>query len=320
MRYMRPWNLTENFTKLPNQLLRLKGLSMTAKVIWGVLSRLSGGKTYCFPKIDTLAEELDLERKTVMSAINDLVTSGLLQRVRRGMGKSNVYHFLDHVVFSDLYTGAPDEVTTEPDEPDEEELMGSSIRTSRSPKNVLQEVQKPDLQKSEERTADKKDFIRAGLEDKSSSTHPQQKQERKPPKREGADLKPIMEAVNAYVPAGPDFAKRLRSDVLAANPNLSTEQIVAVIHSSVPKNFKPDSPGFFRASSPDVARSPRFQVVQHKPIPEAPSCGLCLDRGVIGAAGANCWNDLRPQVASGSAKICDCGAGDLWRGLRDSDH
>ena len=34
MRHLRPWNLTENFTKIPNQVLYFRGLSLNAKIIW----------------------------------------------------------------------------------------------------------------------------------------------------------------------------------------------------------------------------------------------------------------------------------------------
>ena len=80
MRYLRPWNLTENFTKIPNPVLYYRGLSLTARVVWAVMTRLTGGKTFCFPKIETIANELDLNRTTVLAAIQNLVEEGFLER------------------------------------------------------------------------------------------------------------------------------------------------------------------------------------------------------------------------------------------------
>ena len=48
----------------------------------------------CFPGIDRLAEELGVERKSVMRYTRELQDRGLITIKRRGLGRTNVYHIM----------------------------------------------------------------------------------------------------------------------------------------------------------------------------------------------------------------------------------
>ena len=109
-RYIRPYNFTTDVTIIPTAMARFPGVSAAAKLIWATLARFSGGKTFAFPSNETIANEIGMSQDTVQRGIAELAAAGFLLPQRRGRGKTNVYHFLEHHVFQSLTSAVPDEV------------------------------------------------------------------------------------------------------------------------------------------------------------------------------------------------------------------
>src|SRR5687767_12825168 len=103
-KYIRPWVFTRDVTTTPNCVLRCKAISLNAKHVWGVMARCTGGENVTWVGGQRIAEELACSRKIVVSAIAELVKAGFLERKRRGFGRTNVYHFLNHECFHDFFT------------------------------------------------------------------------------------------------------------------------------------------------------------------------------------------------------------------------
>lgn len=109
-RYIRPYNFTTDVTIIPTAMARFPGVSAAAKLIWATLARFSGGKTFAFPSNETIANEIGMSQDTVQRGIAELAAAGFLLPQRRGRGKTNVYHFLEHHVFQSLTSAVPDDV------------------------------------------------------------------------------------------------------------------------------------------------------------------------------------------------------------------
>ncbi len=84
--------LRKGFTIVPNLLFAAKGLSHGARLTYVLLLKYAWKKGSCFPGIDRLAEEIEVERKSVMRYTSELQNRGLVTIKRRGLGKTNVYH------------------------------------------------------------------------------------------------------------------------------------------------------------------------------------------------------------------------------------
>jgi len=94
-------HIPEGLTKIP-----VSQLSHGAKVCYGRLARYAGENGFCYPKIETLAKEIGVERRAVGNYIEELKKFGLIETKRRGLNKSNYYFFLDNVVLRDALTNS----------------------------------------------------------------------------------------------------------------------------------------------------------------------------------------------------------------------
>ena len=83
------------FTQVPNFLFKGAGLSMGAIVVYSKFLSYAWHNDYCFPGQQTLADDLDVSRKSVNTWIGELETAGLIQIEQRGLGQTNKYklHF-----------------------------------------------------------------------------------------------------------------------------------------------------------------------------------------------------------------------------------
>jgi predicted transcriptional regulator len=84
--------LRKGFTIVPNLLFVFRGLSHGARLTYVLLLRYAWQEGSCFPGIDRLAEELEVERKSVMRYTKELQDKELITIKRRGMGKTNLYY------------------------------------------------------------------------------------------------------------------------------------------------------------------------------------------------------------------------------------
>jgi len=84
--------LRKGFTSVPNLLFCLKGLSHGARLTFVLLLKYAWQEKSCFPGVDTLASDLEVERKSVIRYTKELEEYGLVAIRRRGLGKTNVYY------------------------------------------------------------------------------------------------------------------------------------------------------------------------------------------------------------------------------------
>lgn len=84
---------------IPNWILKLDELSACDKIVYARLSQYAGKDGECFPKQETIAEECGMSISTVNTSIKNLVEIGLLECVKRGQGKTNLYFFLESDLF-----------------------------------------------------------------------------------------------------------------------------------------------------------------------------------------------------------------------------
>lgn len=81
-----------------NPILRFKGLSPGAKIVWGRLYRFAGKKGKIFPAMQTVADDIGMSRKQARRYLHELVDMKFLALVA-DKGHSNDYHFCWHSAF-----------------------------------------------------------------------------------------------------------------------------------------------------------------------------------------------------------------------------
>jgi len=85
---------------IPEALVRCRDLSPGAKLAYGRLVRYAGQDGACYPRQETLANELGVSDRQVRTYIQELIRYGLLRTIRTGLQAPNNYIFLWHAVFS----------------------------------------------------------------------------------------------------------------------------------------------------------------------------------------------------------------------------
>jgi hypothetical protein len=103
-----PFSPYKRFTGsfIPEPLER-SGLSFPARCVYARLARYAGENGEAWPKVPTLAADLATSETTIKQAIRELVLRRLIERIRRGRGRSNLYRFLWHGVFDGSTTIPP---------------------------------------------------------------------------------------------------------------------------------------------------------------------------------------------------------------------
>jgi DNA-binding MarR family transcriptional regulator len=79
------------FTQVPNVILRDEKLSLGAKMTYAMLLSYAWQKDSCFPGQVRLAQDIGASKRSVVTFMKELVKSGYVERIRRGLGKTNVY-------------------------------------------------------------------------------------------------------------------------------------------------------------------------------------------------------------------------------------
>ena len=98
---------------IPNALMRYKGLSSTAKLVWARLAQYAGEKGECYPSVEKLAEEVGIHKRQCVSVLAELEKNKFIKIVRpegkdKMFHKTNRYFFLWHAVFNCTSRGAVD--------------------------------------------------------------------------------------------------------------------------------------------------------------------------------------------------------------------
>jgi hypothetical protein len=81
---------------LPNWLACRREVSLGAKLVYARLGQFAGKEGNCFPKQESLAKEVGLGVSQVRSYLAELRRHKLVTDERRGLGRGNLYWFLDH--------------------------------------------------------------------------------------------------------------------------------------------------------------------------------------------------------------------------------
>ncbi len=81
----------QGFTQVPNVILENEHLSLGAKLCYALLLRYAWQEERCFPGQQSLATKLGSCRRSVIEFLKELEESGYVEKVRRGMGKTNIY-------------------------------------------------------------------------------------------------------------------------------------------------------------------------------------------------------------------------------------
>jgi len=62
------------------EVMKLKGLSIEAKAIYCLLASYTGSKEYCFPKIETMCEDLGVSEQRFYKHIRQLKEKNLIKK------------------------------------------------------------------------------------------------------------------------------------------------------------------------------------------------------------------------------------------------
>jgi Helix-turn-helix domain len=82
------------FVCLPRAVLRAPGLSVLARLLYGVLLDYARQDGRCYPGTERLRADLGCGHNQLARAVRELEAGGLVARRRRGFGKTTVYHLL----------------------------------------------------------------------------------------------------------------------------------------------------------------------------------------------------------------------------------
>lgn len=90
-----PWRLFTGAI-VPNWLLERKEVSTGAKLCYARLCQHAGKKGHCWPKQETLAEELGVNKRQVKRYLAELKDHALIRAFKVGFQGQNTYRFLAH--------------------------------------------------------------------------------------------------------------------------------------------------------------------------------------------------------------------------------
>ncbi len=115
---------------IPNWLMSRREVTAGAKVCYGELCRHAQEKGYCWPAQETLAKLMGVSVRKVGRHMKELVDAGLIETVRRGLTRTNVYYFLDHPWIHEE-TPADDDLPEE--EPPENDILDRTDLVDQEP-------------------------------------------------------------------------------------------------------------------------------------------------------------------------------------------
>ena len=79
------------FTQVPNFILKSKDLSVGAKLTYSMLLSYAWQNDFCFPGQETLAHDMGVSRRSVVSFIKELQLRECISVKRQGLNKPNIY-------------------------------------------------------------------------------------------------------------------------------------------------------------------------------------------------------------------------------------
>ena len=82
---------SQGFTQVPNFILRSKDLSVGAKLTYSMLLSYAWQNNFCFPGQETLATDMGVSRRSIVSFVKELQERKCISVKRQGMNKPNIY-------------------------------------------------------------------------------------------------------------------------------------------------------------------------------------------------------------------------------------
>ncbi len=82
---------SQGFTQVPNFILRSKDLSVGAKLTYAMLLSYAWQNNFCFPGQKTLASDMGVSLRSIVSFIKELQSSDSITVKRQGLNKPNIY-------------------------------------------------------------------------------------------------------------------------------------------------------------------------------------------------------------------------------------
>ncbi|MFY0609956.1 MAG: helix-turn-helix domain-containing protein [Hyphomicrobiaceae bacterium] len=79
------------FTQVPNVILKSTDLSVGAKLAYAMLLSYAWQKDSCFPGQETLAADMGVSKRSVITFIKELDRAGFVSVKRQGLGQVNLY-------------------------------------------------------------------------------------------------------------------------------------------------------------------------------------------------------------------------------------
>lgn len=79
------------FTQVPNIILKSKEVSVGAKLTYAMLLSYAWDNDFCFPGQETLAEDIGVSKRSVVTFVSDLEIAGYISIKRQGLGRVNIY-------------------------------------------------------------------------------------------------------------------------------------------------------------------------------------------------------------------------------------
>ncbi len=122
---------------IPNGIVSYPGISPSAKILYGILTRYAGENGDCFPSNQKLAEELTLTERHVRRILFELKLHGFIEI--NGSEKKYSIAFLWHEVFSNSLRKGADRNVQRSDikvRRSDKNVQRSDIKVRRSDKNV----------------------------------------------------------------------------------------------------------------------------------------------------------------------------------------
>ena len=80
-----------SFTPALTFILKSKDLSVGAKLTYSMLLSYAWANDYCFPGQETLAEDMGVSRRSVVTFIKELQTRDCISVKRQGLNRPNIY-------------------------------------------------------------------------------------------------------------------------------------------------------------------------------------------------------------------------------------
>jgi hypothetical protein len=89
-----PDQLPAGFTKMPNGVLLNAELSTQARLLYALLQYHARDSSECWPSMERLAGYMGFSRRTTSEYMNELVAAELVEKVRSGPHRNNVYRLM----------------------------------------------------------------------------------------------------------------------------------------------------------------------------------------------------------------------------------